>query len=218
MKSCISAGEQDNIPISIDGGKWYTLRIEKIKQNVQTQTNTGIPLLPYSGWGNFPSHGPQLPKHFNKGHIHHHIVESVQFLNEDTFDDEIDSDDGCDDDCNIEDLHTAKPLRKGLKYFTSGHVQKMQDSSKSGHYFLKSKVRALYTSEVYDVTATLSRHSGFVRDASCTCRASAMGRCSHVTGLLYALVDYIDTCDTLKVDPQSCTSLPCAWNQGRKSN
>ena len=99
MKSCISAGEQDNIPISIDGGKWFTLRIEKIKQNVQTQTNTGIPLLPYSGWGNFPSHGPQMPKHFNKEHIHHHIVESVQFLN--------DSDDGCDDDCNIEDLHTA---------------------------------------------------------------------------------------------------------------
>ena len=78
----------------------------------------------------------------------------------------------------------------------------MQDSSKSGHYFLKSKVRVSYTSEVYDVTATLSQHSGFVRDASCTCRASAMGRCSHVTGLLYALVDYIDTCDTLKVDPQ----------------
>ena len=80
----------------------------------------------------------------------------------------------------------------------------MQDSSKSGHYFLKTKVWASYTSEVYDVTATLSQHSGFVRDASCTCHASAMGRCSHVTGLLYALVDYIDTCDTLKVDPQSC--------------
>ena len=93
MKSCISAGEQDNIPISIGEGKWYTLKIEKIKQNVQTQNNTGIPLFPYSGWGNFPSHGPQMHKHFNKGHIHHHIVESVQFLNEDTFDDEVDSDD-----------------------------------------------------------------------------------------------------------------------------
>ena len=58
MKSCISAGEQDNIPISIGEGKWYTLKIEKIKQNVQTQTNTGIPLFPYSGRGNFPSHGP----------------------------------------------------------------------------------------------------------------------------------------------------------------
>ena len=52
------------------------------------------------------------------------IVESVQFLNEDTFDDEVDSDDDCDNDCDIEDLHTAKPLGKGLKYFTSGHVQK----------------------------------------------------------------------------------------------
>ena len=157
-----------------------------------------------------------MPKHFNKGHIHHHIVESVQFLNEDTFDD--DSDDDCDDVCDIEDLHTAKPMKKGLKNFTSGHVQKMQDSAKCGHYFLKSKVRASYTTEIYDVTVTLSQQSGFVRDASCTCRASAMGRCSHITGLLFALVDYIDTCDSLKVDPQSCTSLPCAWNQGRKSN
>ena len=168
--------------------------------------------------GKFPLSWTTNAQAFQQGTIHHLIVESVQFLNEDTFDDEVDSDDGCDDDCNIEDLHTAKPLRKGLKYFTSGHVQKMQDSSKSGHYFLKSKVQASYTSEVYDVTATLPQHSGFVRDASCTCRASAMGRCSHATGLLYALVDYIDTCDTLKVDPQSCTSLPYAWNQGRKSN
>ena len=202
----------------MDGGRWYTLKVEKIKQNIPTQASTGIPLLPYSGWGKFPSHGPQMPKHFNKGHIHHHIVESVQFLNEDTFDDDSDSDGDCDDDCDIEDLHTAKPMKKGLKYFTSGHVQKMQDSAKCGHYFLKSKVRASYTSEVYDVTVTLSQQSGFVRDASCTCRASAMGRCSHVTGLLYALVDYIDTCEAIKIDPQSCTSLPCAWNQGRKSN
>ena len=52
------------------------------------------------------------------------IFTTVQFLNEDTFDDEVDSDDDCDNDCDIEDLHTAKPLRKGLKYFTSGHVQK----------------------------------------------------------------------------------------------
>ena len=41
----------------------------------------------------------------------------------------------------------------------------------------------------YDVTVTLS---GFVRDASCTCVAFAMGRCSHVAALLYALVDYIN--------------------------
>ena len=74
--------------------------------------------------GKFPLSWTTNAQHFNKGHIPHHIVESVQFLNEDTFDDEVDSDDACDNDCDIEDLHTAKPLRKGLKYFTSGHVQK----------------------------------------------------------------------------------------------
>ena len=88
----------------------------------------------------------------------------------------------------------------------------MQDSSKSGHYFLKSKVRASYTSEVYDVTATLSQHSGFVRDASCTCRASAMGRCSHVTGLLYALVDYI--IQNLKVKSESNFPVELVKEQG----
>ena len=123
------------------------LETEKnINQNISVPSNTDVPLLPYSRWDTFPAHGQQMPKHSNKGHIHHHILESVQFLNEDTFDDD------SDDDCDIEDLHTAKPMKKGLKYFTSGHVQKMQDSAKCGHYFLKSKVRASYTREIYDVT------------------------------------------------------------------
>ena len=61
---------------------------------------------PYSGWGKFPSHGQNIPKLLNKGHIHHHIVESVQFLNEDTFDDDSDVDIS-NNDFNIEDLHTA---------------------------------------------------------------------------------------------------------------
>ena len=29
IKSCISAGEDKNIPVSIDGGKWYALKLEK---------------------------------------------------------------------------------------------------------------------------------------------------------------------------------------------
>ena len=67
----------------------------------------------------------------------------MQFLNENTFDDDGDNESD-NDDCDIEDIHTAKPMKKGLKYFTSGHVQKMLDSVKCGHYFLKSKVRASY--------------------------------------------------------------------------
>ena len=54
--------------------------------------------------------------------------------------------------------------------------------------------------------------SGFVRDASCTCKASSMGRCNHVCGLLFALLDY-----TQKYGYTPSTSLPCEWNKGRAS-
>ena len=78
--------------------------------------------------GPIPFHGPNISKLFNKGHIHHHIEESVQILNANTFHDS--DDDTSNNDFDIEDLHTAKPMKKGLqKYFSSGHVQKILDSA-----------------------------------------------------------------------------------------
>ena len=65
---------------------------------------------------------------------------------------------------------------------------------------------ASYSSAEYDVTATLSQASGFVRDASCTSKASAMGRCSHVAALLLALEEFLTTGSS----DTSCTSVPCA--------
>lgn len=66
----------------------------------------------------------------------------------------------------------------------------------------------------YDVTCTLSTSSGFIADASCNCKASAMGRCNHICALLFALLDYTQTHGT---DPSSITSQTCSWNKGRQS-
>ena len=88
-----------------------------------------VPLLPYSGWGKFPSNSGNMPQHFNKGHIHHHIIESVQFINQDYV---INNDDDEEDE-DIEDVHTAKPMKKRLTFFESGHVQNMHECSKSGN-------------------------------------------------------------------------------------
>ena len=50
-------------------------------------------------------------------------------------------------------------------------------------------------------------------DASCECKASAMGRCSHVAALLFVVEDF-----TIQLgnDAPSCTSQLCQWNVGRK--
>lgn len=88
----------------------------------------------------------------------------------------------------------------------------MQDCVKTGHYFLKAKVMSSYRVDIsYDVTVTLSQLSGFVRDASCTCVALSMGRCSQVTALLFALANYLENASDI-----SCTDVKCTWNRGRK--
>ena len=203
VHDCINAGTDKRIDVSIDGGKWFDLKKKKQLPAIQIGD---IPLLPYSGWKNFPGYPDDIPKHFNRGHIHHHIVESVQFVNKDDISDESDDD--------IEDFHTAKPLTRGELLLKSKNILKVQDCAKYGHYFLKAKIMASYSSTDYDVTVTLSQTSGFVRDASCTCKASAMARCSHVTALLLGLEDYLLN---LSANPDlSCTSVPCTWNRGRQ--
>ncbi len=120
----------------------------------------------------------------------------------------------------FEDLHTEKPLRKGLTFFKKlSHSKKNGGTVQSrGHYFLQAKAMAsMRTNVEYDVTVTLSQMSGFVKDASCTCVASAMGRCSHVTGLLYALEDFLEQASK-NPDITTCTSMPCTWNKGRQKH
>ena len=90
-------------------------------------------------------------------------------------------------DDDIDDLHTVRPLKRGETYLKSKNILSVQDCAKSGHYFLKAKIMASYSSTDSFVSVTLSQALDFVRDASCTCRASAKGRCSHVTAILLAL-------------------------------
>jgi hypothetical protein len=55
----------------------------------------------------------------------------------------------------------------------------------------------------YSVTVTLSLTSGFVQNASCTCIASAMGRCSHIAAVIFGLLDYNQK---YGYEPAACTS------------
>ncbi|XP_052083567.1 uncharacterized protein LOC127720860 [Mytilus californianus] len=78
-----------------------------------------------------------LPNHFNEGHIHHYIIESVQFVGQKQTSKE-------EDECDIEDLHTSKSLQKGRQYFKSGH-----DCKTENFYFLKSTVMASYRIDTF---------------------------------------------------------------------
>ena len=64
----------------------------------------------------------------------------------------------------------------------------------------------------YDTRVTLSVNSGFVLAASCQCKSSALGRCSHVGALLLAIHDSLLN----GVNDTACTSNECEWNVGEK--
>ena len=150
-----------------------------------------------------------MPLLFNYGHIYHHRIESAIFVKPT----DTPADGGDDpDDATTLDVGTEKPIQKGRVYFKSGHVQNMFDCETAKFFFVKWRCMASYdVNRLYHVTVTLSKDSGYVKDASCDCKASALGRCNHVASLRFALLDWSEK------GQQSCTSKMCEWNVGRKA-
>ncbi|CAC5392935.1 unnamed protein product [Mytilus coruscus] len=77
------------------------------------------------------------------------------------------------------------------------------DNERNHHYFVKAKVAASMRNEERIVQATLSCLSGAVRDASCTCPGSALGRCNHVAAVLLTVDKH---CKEFGHDQLACTS------------
>ena len=160
------------------------------------------PCLPIVGWKPFPGHS--IPVGFCYGSIYEHLVTSAVLIPLQTADD-----DGAVD----RDYVTGKPLRKGREFFKSGFITELQDCTVSIYYFVKASVYASYKKDLYHVTVTIRSPDGNVVNASCECAASAMARCSHIAGVLFAVEDY-----TIEFgcEPLACTSKLCSWNQGSK--
>ena len=166
-----------------------------------------MPLLPTTGWKNFPS--ACLPPGFCYGSINEHIISTATLtsLGQNASDSEEDS--------NITDFHTSKPMLKGRQFFNSGHVKNMKHQQKGSYQFFKCHVMASYSIQtIYNVTLTLHSQTGKVMDASCDCKASAMRRCNHVAALLFALEDYVIHYG----QTVASTSQICTWNVGKKIN
>ena len=65
-----------------------------------------------------------------------------------------------------------------------------------------------------NVFIAISNVSGYVKNAKCDCRASAIGRCCHVAPLLLKLSDFSTENSNIVIKPS--TSEPCTWNKGKK--
>ena len=92
------------------------------------------------------------------------------------------------------------------------------DTVNCERYFVRAHVwRSMRTEFPHNVIVVISVNSGAVLHALCEpCRASSLGRCSHVVAVLFSVLDYVKKHGPVLAKP--CTSEECSWNKGRKRN
>ena len=61
--------------------------------------------------------------------------------------------------------------------------------------------------KIYVVSVTLEKDSSLILAATCQCVAGAGGKCNHVAGVLFALLDYRES-----MLNKSCTEKPQEWH------
>ncbi len=213
VESRIQSQLHGELYIGIDGGKWYKQKVADDLQRSATAAGciaacatVQVPVAPITGWKRFPFQ--PIPPGFCHGSIYHYIIETAVLRTTSTSND-------CDSD-GEDGLYygTDKSFRRGQQYVQSSYVTNVMDTKHKDHYFAKSSVKSSFNCDTsYTVNICLSYVSGAVMDASCHCKASSMGRCSHVCAVLLVIEQYVLTNG---YDPAACISKQCDWKAGSK--
>ena len=199
VRDCVAIGNHHTLDPSIDDGKWFAAKVLKESSDSQPScTSTSVPFIPSTGWRAFLSQN--IPSLFNYGHVHYYALESIPQVNRN---------DGEDIEDGLGHM-TDKPLKNGRKYVDSGFVHDMMDMVNDNHYLVRSHVWPSMKTELpHNVVVVISLNSGAVLRASCEpCRASSLGRCSHVVAVLFSVLDYVQKHGPVLAQP--CTSQECS--------
>ena len=202
VRICIRSGDYRTLDAGIDDGKWFAAKAIKANNDLKRNYKLiPVPLTPTVGWHAFLSQN--IPSLFNYGYTYYYTLESIQHFS-------------CQDKDNGLGYMTDKPMKNGKKYVDSGFLHDMMDNANDEHYFVRAHVwPSTKTDLPHNVVVVLSVISGAVIHASCEpCRASSLGRCSHVVAVLFSILDHIKKHGPTLLKP--CTSQECSWNKGKK--
>ena len=147
-----------------------------------------------------------IPENFCYTHIYEYLVKrTITIL---TKSKESDTEEA---DLEFELPIAEKPLRK--VYNLSGHVKEIMLCPVTNITHVKASVMASMKGKTYVLSITLEKDSSLILAATCQCVAGAGGKCNHVAGVLFALLDYRES-----MRNKSCTEKPQEWHlPSRKS-
>lgn len=126
-----------NLPLDpkIDGGIVYNQKQQEVPVFIAQIYPTDD-----LKWTVFPT--LNMPKNFNYGNVYHYLVESISLQSATCIPNLHNSHNESDteDQTDIGDTVTAKPLKKGRNLLDSGFVENVQDTEDSDTYFVRSHV------------------------------------------------------------------------------
>ena len=86
----------------------------------------------------------------------------------------------------------------------------------TGIIHVKASVMASMRDKIYMVSVTVEKNSSLILNAKCQCVAGAGGKCNHVAGVLFALLEYRESiCGT---DPALTSLRSGICHQGRANS
>lgn len=190
----------DKFIVDPDGSVQYAIIEEHVRENL---LNISPPLLK-----NWTDNMTVIPENFCYTHIYEYLVKrTITIL---TKSKESDSEEA---DLEFELPIAEKPLRKGYNFYGSGHVKEIMLCPVTNITHVKASVMASMKDKIYVVSVTLEKDSSLILAATCQCVAGAGGKCNHVAGVLFALLDYRES-----MRNKSCTEKPQEWHlPSRKS-
>jgi hypothetical protein len=180
-----------------DGSVQYAIVEEHVRQKIPT---ISPPLL--NNWTNDMS---IIPEKFCYTHLHEYLIKrTVTILTSKGSDSE---------ETEFELPIAEKPLRKGFNFNGSGHVKQIRLCPVNGNTHIKASVMASMRDKEYIVSVTIENETSIILCAKCQCVAGAGGKCNHIAGVLFALLEYKES-----MRRTSCTDEPQKWHlPSRKS-
>ena len=88
---------------------------------------------------------------------------------------------------------STRTLKKAFRFFHDGHVQKIRLHPGEGSrcFITASVLPSMCKDRIYKTYLALDKVTAEVKLAFCVCAAGLSGCCNYVSGLLYALEDFV---------------------------
>ncbi|KAK3909669.1 Putative ubiquitin carboxyl-terminal hydrolase 50 [Frankliniella fusca] len=198
----IKNNKETKIYQGIDDGKWYELKRKKLMEIAHKANQKALPMMPVGNKVYQPFPSVHIPNNFSSAQARDYLdlIPDIRFSYEggvqcavaDENEEEI-VDFSQPSQEERKNIFVHGTLKRANNFIDSGRVLGISDCIRNEHYFVKADVGASFMDVVYKISIMISKRSGNVCFAECSCKARALGRCCHIMAVLLLIGRHVES-------------------------